>query len=114
MSVGKAVAAPQRRRLSPLRFVMPGIVLFWLAMAFIGPAVAPYGGAAIQDADLFEGMSRKFLLGTDYLGRDMLSRILEGARFTVAFRSRPRRSPWERGSCWRSQPLPSAGSWIRR
>ncbi len=62
---------------------MPGIVLFWLAMTFIGHWVAPYGGAAMQDADLFEGMSRKFLLGTDYLGRDMLSRILEGARFTV-------------------------------
>ncbi len=62
---------------------MPAIVLFWLAMTFVGHWIAPYGGAAIQDADLFEGMSRKFLLGTDYLGRDMLSRILEGARFTV-------------------------------
>ncbi len=82
MSAGKAVASP-RTRVSALRFIMPGIVLFWLAMTFIGHWVAPYGGAAMQDADLFEGMSRKFLLGTDYLGRDMLSRILEGARFTV-------------------------------
>ncbi len=62
---------------------MPGIVLFWLVMTFLGHWVAPYDPAAIQDADLFEGMSRKFLLGTDYLGRDMLSRILAGARFTV-------------------------------
>ncbi len=83
MSAGKAVASPLRTRVSALRFIMPGIVLFWLAMTFIGHWVAPYGGAAMQDADLFEGMSRKFLLGTDYLGRDMLSRILEGARFTV-------------------------------
>jgi peptide/nickel transport system permease protein len=83
MSTGKRMASLTRRRLSPLRYVMPGIALFWLAMTFIGHSVAPYSGAAILDADLFESMSRKFLLGTDYLGRDMLSRILEGTRFTV-------------------------------
>ena len=83
MSARQDIASLPRRRMSPLRFIMPGIVLFWLAMTFIGHSVAPYSGAAIQNADIFEGMSRKFLLGTDYLGRDMLSRILEGARFTV-------------------------------
>jgi peptide/nickel transport system permease protein len=65
------------------RLVMPAIVLFWLAMAFFGHWVAPYDPAGIQDADLFEGISRKFWLGTDYFGRDMLSRILAGARYTV-------------------------------
>ena len=65
------------------RYVMPGIVLFWFAMAFAGSWIAPYDSAAIQDADLFEGMSSKFLLGTDYFGRDMLSRIMAGARYTV-------------------------------
>ncbi|MCZ8375263.1 MAG: ABC transporter permease [Beijerinckiaceae bacterium] len=65
------------------RMIMPAIVLFWLAMAFFGYWVAPYDPAGIQDADLFEGMSRKFWLGTDYFGRDMLSRILAGARYTV-------------------------------
>jgi peptide/nickel transport system permease protein len=65
------------------RMIMPAIVLFWLAMAFFGYWVAPYDPAGIQDADLFEGMSRKFWLGTDYFGRDMLSRIVAGARYTV-------------------------------
>ncbi|MCZ8181362.1 MAG: ABC transporter permease [Beijerinckiaceae bacterium] len=65
------------------RMIMPAIVLFWLAMAFFGHWVAPYDPAGIQDADLFEGMSRKFWLGTDYFGRDMLSRIIAGARYTV-------------------------------
>jgi peptide/nickel transport system permease protein len=65
------------------RMVMPAIVLFWLAMAFFGHWVAPYDPAAIQDADLFEGISSKYWLGTDYFGRDMFSRILGGARFTV-------------------------------
>ncbi len=76
-------AAKPRRSGSALRYVAPAIVLFWVAMTFIGYWVAPYDSAAIQDADLFEGMSRKHLLGTDYFGRDMLSRILAGTRFTV-------------------------------
>ena len=66
-----------------MRGIVPCIVVFWLAMALIGPWVAPYDPSAIQDADLFEAMSWNFLLGTDYLGRDMLSRILAGARYTV-------------------------------
>jgi peptide/nickel transport system permease protein len=61
----------------------PCVALFWLAMALIGPWIAPYDSSAIQNADIFEGMSWKFLLGTDYFGRDLLSRILAGARYTV-------------------------------
>jgi peptide/nickel transport system permease protein len=71
----------RRPRLLPL--VALTIVLLWLVAAILGPALAPYDPADIQDADLFAGMSRAFLLGTDYLGRDMLSRILAGARYTV-------------------------------
>ena len=66
-----------------VRGIVPCIVLFWLAMALVGPWIAPYDPSAIQDADLFESMNSKFLLGTDYFGRDMLSRILAGARYTV-------------------------------
>jgi peptide/nickel transport system permease protein len=65
------------------RWIAPSIVLFWLVIVFIGPNVVPYDPAAIQDADLFESMSFKYLAGTDYFGRDMLSRILAGARYTV-------------------------------
>jgi peptide/nickel transport system permease protein len=86
VSAAAETSNPAARRggaLSALRFLAPAIVLVWFAMAFVGQWVAPYDSAAIQDADLFEGMSRRFLLGTDYFGRDMLSRILAGARFTV-------------------------------
>lgn len=65
------------------RLVMPAIVLFWMVMALAGHWLSPYDPAGIQDADLFEGMSAKFWLGTDYFGRDMLSRIIAGARYTV-------------------------------
>ncbi len=60
------------------------ITTLWLLMTIIGPAIAPYDAAAIVDQDVFGPMSWQFPLGTDYLGRDMLSRILYGARFTVA------------------------------
>jgi peptide/nickel transport system permease protein len=60
------------------------ITVLWLLMAIFGPAIAPYDAAAIVDQDVFGPMSWQFPLGTDYLGRDMLSRILYGARYTVA------------------------------
>lgn len=60
------------------------ITATWLLMTVIGPVVAPHDAAAIVDQDVFGPMSWQFPLGTDYLGRDMLSRILYGARFTVA------------------------------
>ncbi len=76
---------PQSRRRSRnlTRIIAPSIVLAWLVVAILGPAIAPHDPAAIQDADLFEGLSAKFLLGTDFFGRDLLSRIIAGARQTV-------------------------------
>ena len=59
------------------------IVLFWAAMAILAPLVTPHGVGDIVDTDYFGPMSAQFPLGTDYLGRDMLSRILFGARYTV-------------------------------
>lgn len=60
-----------------------GFVLFWIAMALMGPALAPYPVGAVVDPDVFGSLTWKHPLGTDYLGRDMLSRILYGARFTI-------------------------------
>ncbi|MEQ1614500.1 MAG: ABC transporter permease [Hyphomicrobiaceae bacterium] len=63
--------------------IAPAIVLFWIVMAFIGPSVAPYDVGEILDAEIFESMSRKYVFGTDYFGRDIFSRILAGTRYTV-------------------------------
>ena len=52
-------------------------------MAVAGPAIAPHDAGEIVDMDVFGPLSREFPLGTDYLGRDMLSRILHGTRYTV-------------------------------
>lgn len=78
-----ATATRPRRRLRLVRYVAPVIVVGWIAVALGGAAIAPHDPAAIQDADLFEGMSRAYWLGTDFFGRDMLSRIMAGARQTV-------------------------------
>ncbi|MFM2371226.1 MAG: hypothetical protein RIS85_948 [Pseudomonadota bacterium] len=60
-----------------------GLVLFWLAAAVVGPLLAPYPVGAFVDYEVFSGLSSRFLLGSDYLGRDVLSRLLWGARYTV-------------------------------
>lgn len=59
------------------------LVLFWLAIALVGPLLAPHPVGAFVDEDVFSGLSARFWLGSDYLGRDVLSRLLSGARFTV-------------------------------
>ena len=60
-----------------------GLVVFWLVAAIIGPLLAPHPIGAFVDYEVFSGLSAKFLLGSDYLGRDVLSRLLWGARYTV-------------------------------
>lgn len=48
-------------------------------LAVAGPALAPYGPLAQDTAQALQGPSPAHLLGTDYLGRDVLSRLLAGA-----------------------------------
>jgi peptide/nickel transport system permease protein len=59
------------------------IIAFWAIIALIAPLIIPYPVGEIVDFDYFGPMSQQFWLGSDYLGRDMLSRILMGARYTV-------------------------------
>jgi peptide/nickel transport system permease protein len=59
------------------------IILFWALIAIFAPLLTPYPIGEIVDFDYFGPMSSKFWMGTDYLGRDIFSRILMGARYTV-------------------------------
>jgi peptide/nickel transport system permease protein len=59
------------------------LVVFWLLVALIGPMLAPHGIGSIVSYEVFDRISMQHWLGTDYLGRDMMSRVLYGARFTV-------------------------------
>lgn len=59
------------------------IILAWATVAIFAPLLIPYPVGEIVDFDYFGPISRDFWLGSDYLGRDMFSRILMGARYTV-------------------------------
>jgi peptide/nickel transport system permease protein len=72
-----------RRWLSGSGLVGLAVVTFWVLIALLGPLMAPHGVGAIVADDAFAPMSTQFPLGSDYLGRDVLSRVLHGARYTV-------------------------------
>lgn len=61
-----------------------GTVGFWLIVAAVGPWVAPHAPGQVVDLDVFGRISATLPLGSDYLGRDVLSRVLIAARFTVS------------------------------
>lgn len=59
------------------------MVLITLAAAVLAPVLAPYGETELA-GDVWLPSSLDHLLGTDSLGRDMFSRVLYGARNTIA------------------------------
>ena len=82
-----AITFPTPRRLG-YRFNLVGmvsalVVLSWALIAIFATWLTPYGPGEVVDFDYFGPISSQFWLGTDYLGRDMLSRILVGTRYTV-------------------------------
>jgi peptide/nickel transport system permease protein len=58
------------------------IVAIFILMAIFAPLIAPYDEAETV-GDTWAGMSAHTWLGTDNIGRDMLSRLLYGARMTI-------------------------------
>ncbi|RQW61877.1 ABC transporter permease [Vibrio viridaestus] len=59
------------------------VCLLCFALALFGPLLAPHDVGEVVSKTIFAPMSSDFLLGTDYLGRDNLSRILNAIRYTV-------------------------------
>jgi peptide/nickel transport system permease protein len=70
-----------------LRRPIAVISLAYLALVVVcvaaAPVVAPYNPEATDFTDVLAGPSAKHLLGTDSLGRDILSRLLYGGRPTL-------------------------------
>ena len=132
------------RRWMKVKVALGGVVVATLiSVGVLAPVISPYDPnqqdllAALQAPDYFAG---KFFLGTDHVGRDILSRIIYGARISLVIAStvvlisassasgsvRSRaisadepisrfRRPWKWSgrsprSCWRS---PSSLSWGR-
>ena len=59
------------------------IVLILLFCGIFADVLAPYGMNEISLEDRFAPRSAKYLLGTDQLGRDIISRIIYGARVSL-------------------------------
>ena len=59
------------------------ILMLWLITALVGPSLMQQDGTDMGEAAVFAASSAEHWLGTDYLGRDMLARIIQGARYTV-------------------------------
>ncbi|MDG5499630.1 ABC transporter permease [Marinobacter sp. BGYM27] len=58
------------------------VVMFYLFVIVFAPLLAPYGEAAVV-GDAYAPWGGEFWLGTDSLGRDILSRMIYAARNTV-------------------------------
>lgn len=60
-----------------------GIMIALLLMAVFAPLIAPYDPAAVNAAAVNVGPSSDYLLGTDSVGRDLLSRLIVGSRTSL-------------------------------
>jgi peptide/nickel transport system permease protein len=58
------------------------VIASYAVLAVFAPLIAPYGQSEVV-ANQYEPWSQQFIFGTDQLGRDMLSRLIFGARNTI-------------------------------
>jgi peptide/nickel transport system permease protein len=59
------------------------VLLFWMLVALFAPLIAPYGQGELLSDDSFALAGDVGLLGGDYLGRDILTRVVYGAQMTL-------------------------------
>ena len=67
----------------PLGAISGIIILISIFVAIFADALAPYGFLELHLEDRLTGPSAKYLLGTDGIGRDLLSRLIFGARVSM-------------------------------
>jgi len=60
-----------------------GIVFLWVFVTLFAPLIAPYNYDAVDLTQRLLPPSPQYLLGTDELGRDVLSRVVYGARISL-------------------------------
>jgi peptide/nickel transport system permease protein len=58
------------------------VIICYVVVAVFAPVLAPYKETSIVGAS-YELWSDEYLLGTDNIGRDMLTRLIFGARNTI-------------------------------
>ena len=74
---------PARRRRN-VRLVAGGLAIALVAGVALTASLAPYDPVATDTAHVLEPPRRAHPFGTDDLGRDILSRVMHGARISLA------------------------------
>jgi peptide/nickel transport system permease protein len=74
----------RRIRRQPLAAVGFFLLAIFVFVGVTAPWISPYGPASIDLVHRLEGVSSAHFAGTDELGRDTLSRLLWGARLSLA------------------------------
>lgn len=70
-------------RRQPLAFIGIALMIMFAIMAVFAPLLAPYNPAALDLLHRLQPPSGAHWLGTDELGRDILSRVIYGARLSL-------------------------------
>ena len=60
-----------------------GVIMVLILSAVFSDIISPYSPTALHSDSLAQMPNRQFLLGTDYLGRDILSRLIYGSRVSI-------------------------------
>ena len=81
ISLRRRVASNARH--NPLAAIGVVLILIFLTFALFAPWIAPQDPAAINLPDRLNPPSRAHWCGTDELGRDILSRVIYGARVSM-------------------------------
>ena len=84
-SRGRGLWADAARRLAQNKLALTGaaIILLLVFAAIFAPVLAPKGYADASLKDNYATPGREYLLGADFLGRDMLTRIMYGTRVSL-------------------------------
>ncbi|MVW72929.1 ABC transporter permease [Bordetella sp. 15P40C-2] len=85
VSISQPVTAPPARRRKHsgvLQWLCIAILAGWAVVAIIGPWITPHHPDDFIADDAYASAARS-IFGTDYLGRDIFSRLIEGARVTL-------------------------------
>jgi peptide/nickel transport system permease protein len=82
-SVARRSESRRQRRFSPTLIISGAVIAAAALIAIAGPLLAPYNPETPQLSQYFVGPSPEHLLGFDASGRDVLSRLLYGARTSM-------------------------------
>jgi peptide/nickel transport system permease protein len=80
--IGAKRARYARLRYHPVLVGALFVILLWTIVAIAAPLLAPHDPIA-QDGPLLASPGAKYWFGTDELGRDVLSRVIYGARVSI-------------------------------